>query len=84
VETPTLVTHVGICPRNDKNGEYAGMHYQLLYWDDEWKSLGKKVAKADSIVFNGIPDNSVLWLRNLDEGLEERIFTMREGEQIWW
>jgi hypothetical protein len=84
VDSPTTLTHVGICPRNDKNGIYEGMHYELVYWDDSWKTLGEKVSKGDYIKFDGIPDNSVLWLRNLNEGNEERIFTMKEGEQIWW
>ena len=84
LDTATTVTHVGICPRNDKNGIYAGMEYELLYWDYDWKSLGKKIARGDSIVFDGIPRNAVLWLRNRDEGKEERIFTLENGKQIWW
>ena len=84
LDSATLVTHVGICPRNDKNGIYPGMNYELFYWDDAWKSLGKKVATGQTISFDRIPENSVLWLRNLDEGREERIFTMKDGKQIWW
>jgi hypothetical protein len=84
LDTTTKVTHVGICPRNDKNGVYPGMRYELFYWDKEWKSLGRKKATGDSAVFEEIPQNSVLWLRNLDEGREERIFTMKDGEQVWW
>jgi len=84
LDSAVTVTHVGICPRNDKNGIYAGMHYELFYWDDNWESLGVKMATGDSISFDGIPENAVLWLRNLDEGKEERIFTLEEGEQIWW
>ena len=84
VDTATVVTHVGICPRNDKNGIYPGMHYELFYWDDSWKSLGEKVATSDTISYDGIPENAVLWLRNLDEGREERIFTIKDGNQIWW
>jgi hypothetical protein len=25
-----------------------------------------------------------IWLRDLTEGTEERIFTYKEGKQIWW
>jgi hypothetical protein len=60
------------------------MHYELFFWDDEWISLGEKVAISDSICFDGIPENALLWLRNLDEGKEERPFTMQGGKQIWW
>ena len=84
LDSAVTVTHVGICPRNDKNGIYPGMTYELFMWDNEWKSMGVKVAKANTIDFDNIPDNAVLWLRNLDEGKEERIFTMKNGEQLWW
>jgi hypothetical protein len=84
LDSATTVTHVGFCPRNDKNGIYPGMRYELFYWDNAWRSLGQQVATADSIVFDGIPENSVLWLRNLDEGKEERIFVLEDGEQKWW
>lgn len=82
-DTITTVTHVGICPRNDKNGIYAGMHYELFYWDNDWNSLGVEVATGDSIIFDGVPENAVFWLRNLDEGNEEWIFTMKDGKQFW-
>ncbi len=84
LDTIRTVTHVGICPRNDKNGVYQGMVYELLYWDHDWKSLGKKTATSDSITFDNIPSNSVLWLRNHSEGKEERIFTIENNEVIWW
>jgi hypothetical protein len=84
LDSTTDLTHVGICPRNDKNGIYKGMQYELFYWDDAWISLGKKLAKGDFITYSGIPDNSILWLRNLDEGVQERIFTLENGEQLWW
>ena len=84
VDSPTMVTHVGICPRNDKNGIYAGMEYELFFWNNAWISLGREVASGDNISFDGIPEGAVLWLRNLDEGREERIFTMSDGKQIWW
>jgi hypothetical protein len=75
---------VGICPRNDKNGIYPGMRYELFIWDDEWISQGVKVATDDKIGFDNVPANAVMWLRNHDEGKEERIFTMKEGRQVWW
>ncbi len=84
IDTFVEVEYVGICPRNDKNGIYPGMHYELLYWDKEWISHGKLIAKHDSITFSNIPDNAVLWLRNYSEGREERLFTIKNGKQIWW
>ena len=83
-DNESTVTHVGICPRNDKNGIYPGMMYELFYWDNEWVSLGKQKATGDSIRYAKIPANAVLWLRNLDEGREERIFTLKQGKVNWW
>jgi hypothetical protein len=60
------------------------MNYELFYMDDDWISLGVKEATGDSITFDKIPENALLWLRNLDEGKEERIFTLENGKQIWW
>ena len=48
MDSVTTVTHVGICPRNDKNGVYPGMNYELFYWDNAWISLGVKVATSHS------------------------------------
>jgi len=84
MDSVTTVTHIGICPRNDKNGVYPGMNYELFYWDYAWVSLGAKKANSNSISYEGIPENALLWLRNLDEGKEERIFTLVDGEQVWW
>ena len=60
------------------------MNYELFYWDDAWISLGNKKATDNSISFEDVPANAILWLRNLDEGIEERIFTMMEDKQLWW
>nr|WP_319998903.1 hypothetical protein [uncultured Draconibacterium sp.] len=84
LDSVTEVTHVGICPRNDKNNIYQGMYYELMYWDKGWKSLGMKEAIADTITYANIPGNALLWLRNHTEGKEERIFTLKDNEQVWW
>jgi hypothetical protein len=84
MNSETTVTHVGICPRNDQNGVNPGMNYELFYWDNQWISLGQKKATSYSVTFDGIPENALLWLRNLNEGKEERIFTLVDGEQIWY
>jgi hypothetical protein len=60
------------------------MNYELFYWDNAWISLGVKTATSSSITYDEIPGNALLWLRNLDEGKEERIFTLVDGKQVWW
>ncbi|MDR2916522.1 MAG: hypothetical protein LBV74_17125 [Tannerella sp.] len=72
-------------PRNDANGIYPGMKYELLYFDKtKWASMGIKTTTEYKIVYDNVPKNALLWLRNLTEGHEERIFVYENGKQIWW
>ncbi|QTE23534.1 hypothetical protein [Polaribacter cellanae] len=80
----TKITHIGFCPRNDKNNINVGMTYELLFWDKEWKSLGQKKATSNKISYSNIPQGALLWLRNHTEGIEERIFTIENNKVIWW
>ena len=45
--------------------------------------MGVKTATDYTITFDNVPDNALLWLRNLTEGREERIFTYENGRQVW-
>jgi len=78
------VGSVGFCPRNDDNGVSPGDTYELLYWDNEWKSLGVSRAMEQKLVYNNVPKNALLWLRDKTRGKEERPFTYENGTQIWW
>lgn len=71
-------------PRNDDNNVTPGDQYELLYWEEKWRSLGKKRCDSETIVFHNAPDHALFWLRNLTKGKEERIFTYERGEQVWW
>lgn len=62
----------------------AGKEYELYYWDTEWKPLGKQQASADSIVYKNIPDKALLIIKNADQAGLERIFTYRNGQQVYW
>ncbi|MCF0061351.1 hypothetical protein MUK70_19110 [Dyadobacter chenwenxiniae] len=78
------IADIKYCARNDKNGIYGGMRYELLYWkNDNWLSLGIKYANDANVSFNNIPSGALLWLRNLDEGEDERIFVIDKGQIIW-
>lgn len=71
--------------RNDGNNIEPDDHYELLYMTlDGWKSCGTKIAESDSIVFDNVPGDALYWLRNKTKGVEERIFTMSNGEQRFW
>ena len=69
---------------HDSNEVVPGDDYELFYWNDEWCSLGRKIAVHDTLAYVEVPKNSLLWLHNHTQGKEERIFTYENGRQIWW
>lgn len=81
---PHMVSSIGFCPRNDDNDVSPGDVYELFYWDWGWKSLGEKKAETYELVYDDVPQNALLWLRNKSKGKEERPFTYKDTEQIWW
>ena len=82
---PIALSRIEYVPRNDKDGIYPDMQYELFYFDtDHWTSMGVKTATGYTIAYRQVPENALLWLRNLTEGREERIFTYENGKQIWW
>ena len=80
----TNIDKICFLPRNDKNHVLPGNLYELFYWENEWKSLGQKTATDKILVYDRIPTNCLLLLRNFTEGIEERIFTYENGKQVWW
>lgn len=71
-------------PRTDENDVIPGEEYELFYWENRWVSLGRKKADSFRLQYDSVPDNSLLWLHNRTKGVEERIFTYMNNEQIWW
>jgi len=82
--TSKKISQIQYCPRTDKNGIYAGMEYELFYWENRWVSAGVKIAKSNKLTYDNVPKNTLFWLKNHTEGKEERIFTYENGRQIWW
>ncbi|MDR2916478.1 MAG: discoidin domain-containing protein [Tannerella sp.] len=78
------ITRIEYCPKNDGNLICKGTTYELFYWDNQWTSLGTKMATCDSLIYENVPQNALLWLKCHAGGQEERIFTYEDGEQIWW
>ncbi len=77
---------IAYCPQNDKNGIYPGNRYQLQYWDNnQWNYLPSQIASDYQLTYTDLPKGTLYWLSCLDEGKEERIFTLdEEGKQVWW
>ena len=73
-------------PHNDGNYIDPGDEYELFYHGgaEGWKSLGRQRAVVDSLVYDNVPGNAVLWLRDLTKGREEQQFILDEnGEQLF-
>ena len=69
--------------RNDGNHINIGDEYELFYWNKEWKTLGKQIAK-DTVLYYKTPSNAVLWLKNNSNGIEENVFiTGKDKKQHW-
>lgn len=81
---PRQLSSLFFCPRTDDNEISLGDEYELFYWNQDWVSLGKQIATDYSLIYEDVPKNSLLWLRNLTKGVEERPFTYENGVQIWW
>lgn len=81
---PKSISHLVYVPRNRDNFIRRGDEYELFYFDKSWFSFGRKVATADSLVFENVPSNILLYLKNQTRGKQERPFTYENGEQIWW
>ena len=82
---PTRIGRIRYIPRNDGNCIEIGDEYELLYWhDNNWKSLGKKKATENQLVYDAVPSGGLYVIRNHTKGKEERIFTYEDEKQVWW
>lgn len=83
---PIEVKYVSVSPRSDDNDVCPGNDYELLYFDGQkWTSLGYQRAESNSLYYDGIPLNTLLWLRNYTRGNNERPFILKENDIItWW
>jgi len=62
-----------------------GRNYELFYWANGWKSLGKQKADKGALVFSEVPTNALYWLKAENSRNDERIFTIdKYGKQVWW
>lgn len=79
--------HYGsVSPRSDDNDVCPGNEYELFFFDGSgWHSLGYRVADDNSLHYDNIPLNTLMWLRNYTRGKDERPFIVRENGDIeWW
>lgn len=80
---PKQVSKVRYLFRNSFNTIEPGHEYELVYWDSEWKSIGKKKAEGFEIYFDNVPKQTILWLKDLETGVWEEVFFIKDGIQVF-
>lgn len=81
---PEMIKKIILVPRNRDNFIRRGDTYELYWWENQkWSSLGIREASSDSITFS-IPQGSLLYLKDLTRGNQERVFEYKNGKQVWW
>jgi hypothetical protein len=80
----TFINQIEITCRTDDNEINHNQIYELYYFDQTWISLGAQRAKHRFLLYEQVPSNALFLLKNKTKGVEQRIFTIENGEQIWW
>ena len=79
------ITKIKYLSWNSDNHINIGEQYELYYFDKKWISLGQKTGNDSHVlIYDNVPSNVLLLLKNHTKGKEERIFTYENGKQIWW
>jgi hypothetical protein len=63
----------------------SGTEYELFYCaDGDWQSLGSATASDGPLSFDNVPSGGLYWIVAEDSREDERIFTIENGQQVWW
>ena len=82
---PIGIERILFTGRGDGNTIDIGDTYELFYWNNGKRcSLGKQKAPNIRLVYKDVPTSGLYYLKNLTKGKDERIFTYKNGKQIWW
>lgn len=82
--SPRAITALTYTPRNQDNYIEQGQRYELFVSGESgWESLGIQVAGFDSLRYDGVPTGGLYYLKNHSSGMEERIFIMEDGKQVF-
>ena len=80
---PKIISQITYSPRNRDNYIRPNDEFELYYCDKEWKSLGVMISNSDSLAYEHVPRNVLLYLVCRSRGRQERIFTFENEKQIW-
>lgn len=78
---PVSLQAIRLLPIHAGNGVVAGDLYELMYWDNGWRSAGTRKARHHYLLYRDVPLHTLYWLRNLSSGNEEQPFTWSAGQQ---
>lgn len=81
--TPKKITSIRYAGRNANNRINVGDTYELLYYDEGWKTHAKQRAVYNFLNFSQVPSGTIYWLRNLTKGKEEMAFIYKDGKQLF-
>lgn len=82
-DKPQRIVKIVYSPRHRDNFIRSGDCYELFFWKDgKWSPLGKKTAVTDELKYNA-PLGALFLLRNYTRGKDERIFEIRNNEQVF-
>ncbi len=79
------ISKIMFTPTSDGNDVQKGHLYELYCYDKGWQLIGRKVADSNApLVYHNIPQNMLYLLKDKTKGVEERIFIIKNNEQIWY
>ncbi len=81
---PETISQIRFLTRNDLNVVEPNDVYELFYYDQGFRSLGKKTSSDYNIQYESVPSNCIYLLRDISKGKQERIFEYKDSEQYWW
>jgi hypothetical protein len=64
----------------------AGRQTELYYWNNDWILCGEcKVGNDHLLRFQAVPQNALYWIKSNEwDNTWQRIFTVENGEQVWY
>lgn len=80
-----VVTAIGVTPYI-KSAFYETAYFELFYWHNGWKSLGKQKGVNSFLIFENVPRHTLLMLKNCGwkpGATSERPFLYENGEVLW-
>lgn len=69
---------------NELGSLTIGEKYTLSYWDNGWQTIKEFVAEQNAVQIDEVPSGGLYWLTSSDGSGEERIFTIKDGQQLFW